>query len=521
MKTALKWLLPVIALAVGYYFGVAGQPAPKDREVTQTVSTNPLFTNSGQSSLAAGSGGSGTIHEVREGQLIQDAVIAAKPGDIIQVYPGTYHETVYVDKDDITLSGVVIEGEWPTLDGDSDADGKSDLNDAILYSGNNFLVENFRIQRFKGNGIMGQAGNNFIIRNNIIDDAGVYGIFPQLGKNGLISGNVVSQIADAAIYVGMSDNIDVIANEVFDSVAGIEIENSRHALVEGNYTYNNTGGILAFITPGLPIKTTYDVIIRKNFVLNNNHENFGAPGSTVSNIPPGTGILIMAADDVIVEDNIISGNDNAGITITDLNIFGAAANDPDSEPNSDRVTILTNVMHNNGNNPVTDIKALALANMSTRGPDIIDTEAISGPKGEGKCIVNGSRYRTIGLDNYGACDQAATMTASISTKTLPEPAAPYALEEGDVKEDFEKRVGKRGYYAVCTGCHAFEGTLIGPPVSEIQAIYEDEPEALADYINKPFKKRLEAPEMPPQNYLGRETQIAIAKYILSVDNSGK
>ena len=73
-------------------------------------------------------------------------------------------------------------------------------------------------------------------------------------------------------------SIDVIHNEVYASVAGIEIENSRHALVEGNYVWNNTGGILVFITPGLPIKTTYDVIVRENFVMNNNHENFAEPG---------------------------------------------------------------------------------------------------------------------------------------------------------------------------------------------------------------------------------------------------
>ena len=59
---------------------------------------------------------------------------------------------------------------------------------------------------------------------------------------------------------------------------GIEIENSRHVLVEGNLAKNNTGGILVFITPGLPIKSSYDAIIRRNFVLDNNTPNFGIPG---------------------------------------------------------------------------------------------------------------------------------------------------------------------------------------------------------------------------------------------------
>ena len=51
------------------------------------------------------------VHDVREGDSIQAAVEAASPGDIIQVHPGLYRETVYVDKDDITLRGVVEDGE--------------------------------------------------------------------------------------------------------------------------------------------------------------------------------------------------------------------------------------------------------------------------------------------------------------------------------------------------------------------------------------------------------------------------
>ena len=296
----------------------------------------------------------GKTHIINPGDSIQAAVEVAVPGDTIQVMPGTYSETVYIDKDDIHLLGVIVEGERATLD------GLKTLNDAILYSGNNIIIENFKIIDYKGNGIMSQAGNNFEIRNNVIIDTGIYGIFPQLGKNGLIEHNVVSGIADAAIYVGMSDNIHVAYNEVFDSVAGIEIENSRHAIVEHNHTHNNTGGILAFITPGLPVKDTYDVIIRNNFILDNNTPNFGAPGSTVAGIPAGTGILIMAADEVIVEGNIISNHKTAGILITDHANAANLTLDPDSDPNADRAMILDNVMLNNGYDTIDEIKALSL-----------------------------------------------------------------------------------------------------------------------------------------------------------------
>ena len=349
---------------------------------------------------------------------------------------------------------------------------------------------------------MGQAGNNFVLRHNWIIDAGVYGIFPQFGKNGLISHNILTGIEDAAIYVGMCDNIDVVHHEVFGNVAGIEIENSRHCLVENNLAYNNTGGILAFITPGLPIKTTFDVITRNNFVSRNNHENFGAPGSIVSGIPPGTGILVMAADDVIIEDNIITENDNAGIIITDFQNGGAeASNDPDSEPNPDRIVILDNFMAHNGNNPVGELKALMMTQLSTTGPDIL---AIGG--GSGSSILNREKYRTWGLGGFGSPE--ITDTKSVRSLLLKKPAAP--------KEITKAELGEMTYYGICSGCHAYDIRLIGVPTQVIQMIYKDNPEGIVEYINNPKNLRDDYPEMPPLDYLSDEAKLAVAEYILSL-----
>ena len=199
------------------------------------MNTHTILRSATLMVLALGLNAFGATLEVRDGESIQDAVNQAQPGDTILVYPGTYIESVYIDKDDITLRGVVQENEWPVME------GERRLNDAVLYSGNNITIEWLKIMHYKGNAIMGQAGNNFVIRYNWIDDTGVYGIFPQYGQNGLIAYNRIRGIEDAAIYVGMCDNIDVVYNEVFDSVAGIEIENSRHSLVEANNVWNNTG----------------------------------------------------------------------------------------------------------------------------------------------------------------------------------------------------------------------------------------------------------------------------------------
>ena len=60
----------------------------------------------------------GKIISVKPGESIQSAVATAQPGDTVQILPGTYHETVYIDKDDIALVGVIHGADWPTLDGE-------------------------------------------------------------------------------------------------------------------------------------------------------------------------------------------------------------------------------------------------------------------------------------------------------------------------------------------------------------------------------------------------------------------
>ena len=499
MKSTIFKIIGALALlTIGVFLGKSFFSSPAVATVPMPSPIGYRTANSSNDTLVAQTiTYDGEIIEVKDGGSIQEAVKAANPGDLIRVYPGTYSENVYIDKDNIGLQGVVIKGNWPTLD------GKKEINDGFLYSGNGILIENFKIINYKGNGVMGQAGNNFVIRNNWIIDTGVYGIFPQYGKNGLIAHNVCSKIADAAIYVGMCDNVDVIHNEVFDNVAGIEIENSRHCLVENNYAHNNTGGLLAFVTPGLPIKTTFDVILRNNFVVNNNTANFGAPGSTVAGIPAGTGILIMAADDVIVENNIITGNNNTGITIVDLATGAPKANDPNSEGNPDRAVILDNIMFDNGNKPTGEIKAIMLTQMDSKGPDIF---AYGG--GTGSTIRDKNRYRTFGLNDWGPAQ--ITDTKDIRTYMLPEPVAPRSVSKDEL--------GELTYYGVCAGCHAFGTRLIGPPTEIIQAIHNGNPQGIVDYITNPKNLREDYPEMPPQDYLDDEAKMAVAEYILAMEH---
>ncbi|MDC0173387.1 cytochrome-c peroxidase, partial [Gammaproteobacteria bacterium] len=103
--------LAVITFAAGWYLGGSNDA------LTITSSSGGESYSGGyqaEKSSSASSGAvkvrttEGTTHIINPGDSIQAAVELALPGDTIQVMPGTYSETVYIDKDDIHLLGVIV-----------------------------------------------------------------------------------------------------------------------------------------------------------------------------------------------------------------------------------------------------------------------------------------------------------------------------------------------------------------------------------------------------------------------------
>lgn len=430
---------------------------------------------------------------VRDGEAIQDAVRKASPGDTIMVYPGTYHETVFIDKDSITLTGIIEEGRRPVLD------GKDTLNDGVLVSGHNVTVQKLHVRRYKGNGLMTQGGNNFKILSNIVEGAGVYGIFPQFGKNGLVAYNVIWGIEDAAIYVGMCDNIDVVHNETFGSVMGIEAENSHEILIENNYVHDNSAGIMLSLVPSLPIKTSADMIVRNNFIVNNNLKNFAPDGAIAASVPAGAGIFIFATDNIRIEGNLIKDNESVGIMAADHGFIGGVP-DPEMDPRPDRIQVLDNQFINNGTAPKDTIAGLLDAINLKTGPDVLGTG-----KGRKNCMAAPASLRHLGTERWEKCPDDATSMDVVSMQTAAPVVAPTLTLQ---------QKGRLTYLAVCTGCHAFSRRIVGPPMVVIKALYKGREQAMADWIAAPTHKRPDYPEMPPQNYISPEVRLEVARYIL-------
>ena len=431
---------------------------------------------------------------VKTGESIQAAVGRANAGDRIEVMPGTYRETVFIDKDRIDLRGIIVGGKWPVLD------GEGQLNDGILTSGHGVTIENMWVRRYKGNGIMTQGSNNYRIVHNVIEGPCFYAIFPQFGKNGLVAYNVTSKAEDSAIYVGMSANVDVIHNESYDSVEGIEAENSTDVLIENNNVHDNTIGIVLSMLPALPVKTADNMVVRHNFISHNNAKNIAPEGTVTAGVPGGVGILVLGVHHTAIEGNVIRDNNSAGVLVAQTS-FVIAIPDEKINPLPENIQILSNLFINNGAAPQDMTKDLLDVAGLSRGVDVLATV-----KGSENCVTDRASLSTLGTNHYADCAAGATSAAVVTKQTREPVAAPVFTPE---------QKGRLTYLAVCSGCHTYDSKLIGPPMITIKALYARDAQRLADWIAKPTRKRPDYAEMPPQNYLPPDVRLAVANYILT------
>ena len=314
---------------------------PQDNESPELASFRPIIEEREWPDLRR----VGARIYVRTGQSIQDGIDLARSGDSVMIELGIYHETLSIDKSDITIMGVEKNGRLPILD------GKNILPDAAVGSGSNIEIRGIIARDFTSNGLMLNQSTNVTFRDVACHNTGLYGIYPVECVGVLIENCTVTGVRDAALYVGQSKDIVVRNSVVYGNVTGIEIENSVNALVEKNEVFDNAGGILVFLLPNNPSKVSMNCRIVNNFIHDNNHENFADPTAIVSQVPSGTGILIMAGDSVEVTGNEIINNNSFGIGLIGLDLLFGQGNTYDVDPIPESCWIHDNEYANNGSDP--------------------------------------------------------------------------------------------------------------------------------------------------------------------------
>ncbi len=256
-------------------------------------------------------------------KTLQERLIAAKPGDVIDLPEGKFH----LDRTmSLTVNGVTIRGRGMNKTVLSFAGQKTGAQ-GMLVKADDFLIEDVGIEDTAGDALTVQGGNNITIRRvraewtrGPNEANGPYGIYPVECKNLLLEDSVAKGAADAGIYVGQSENVVIRRNRAELNVDGYEIENSENVDAYDNVATHNTGGIGVFNLPNLPRQGGKHVRVFHNQMVDNNTPNF-APKSLgpIHYLPTGTGIYLMAIRDVEVFNNTTTGNNTVNVYIINYN----------------------------------------------------------------------------------------------------------------------------------------------------------------------------------------------------------
>lgn len=285
------------------------------------------------------------------------ALIEAEPNTIVELPAGTFD---FVGELSVSVDNVVLRGKGMDAANGTVLSfaGQTVGSQSILATGNNFVVEDLAVEDSPADGIKIEGSNGVTIRrvrmewtNGADENNGAYGFYPVQCRNVLIEDSEVRGASDAGVYVGQSEVIIVRRNFAWENVAGIEIENSKFADVYDNETRGNTGGILVFDLPGPPIQGGEATRVYDNLIIENNEPNFAPEGNIVGLVPTGTGLMIMANDDIEAFGNTITGNQSAGVVIVSYYINDRGVSKETYDPVPEKIYIHDNEISNNGYEP--------------------------------------------------------------------------------------------------------------------------------------------------------------------------
>ncbi len=251
---------------------------------------------------------------------IQTRLILAEDGDVIDLPAGTIElsNTLSLDaKRDITIRGAGQDKTILTFK--NQTQGAEGIK---ITNAQNIVLEHFTVEDSKGDLIKTQSVNGLVFRNITARwtgkpkaSNGAYALYPVQCQTVRIERCTAIGASDAGIYVGQSDSVWVTECVAKNNVAGIEIENTTNAWVWKNQAFDNTGGILVFDLPDLLKKRGGHVKVYDNLIGRNNYKNFAPKGNIVGKVPPGTGVMILATNDVEIYQNKIWENKTASTAI--------------------------------------------------------------------------------------------------------------------------------------------------------------------------------------------------------------
>ncbi|TXH04730.1 MAG: hypothetical protein E6R07_06430 [Nevskiaceae bacterium] len=328
--------------------------------------------------FAAGKGGGGKTYLICDPNTFQkDALIAvfdAHEGDTIQFCAGEFDFTTgltLTGKRGITIKGAGID---KTVLSFKNSDSQDGIN---INRVTGIVVQDLTLYDAPGNGLRIFRSDYVTVRgvkvgwSNTDDQCptrptcpnydasmkswvnnGSYAFYPVLSHHIFIENSISVGSSDAGVYVGQSNDILVQFTEAYHNVAGFEFENTYRAEFIHNVAHDNVGGFLVFDLPGRAQFGEKNVV-HYNRSYNNNVPSFAPRGAIVGDVPSGTGMLVLASDQLELHDNDVYNNNTSGLIIVNYGL--ADANEPATNYDffPEGIHVYNNTFTDNGGSPQT------------------------------------------------------------------------------------------------------------------------------------------------------------------------
>lgn len=265
------------------------------------------------------------VHVVMEGQSIQKAVDAARPGDTVLVLPGTYQESVRISTANLTLRGsgprtvIAPPAATTTATGPDSGTATACAGDGVCVTGTaghpvaGVDIESLTVKGATTDGIAGSETQAMTVRHVVVENSGRYGISQEKSVQGRLVRNQATDNAQAGIFVANvidaeggaldTESTVISGNTVSGNRIGVVTRRVRDLTVSDNTMTGNCGGVFVVGDEGVP--RGGDLTVSDNEIAANN--KFCAATSRLPVIQ-GTGIVLTGVEKTVVTGNEITDN---------------------------------------------------------------------------------------------------------------------------------------------------------------------------------------------------------------------
>jgi parallel beta helix pectate lyase-like protein len=279
------------------------------------------------------SAASAHVWQVHAGESIQAAIDQADPGDVIVVHAGTYEENLTITTSHLKLIGKpgarLEPGASPTESICADPEAPDVVNGICVVGQftdtglgppvRDVLIRGFVIDGFSGFGIIAFNAHDFTVAWTKALNNGEYGISGFVLSEVRFVHDVANDNGEPGFYIGDSPDADAVVawnrakrNGVGGPEgSGILLRDSREGVVKHNKVSGNCVGITVADTGENPLVPASEWVLRKNRLTNNDGACTGEEGGGPPPIS-GIGILLLGADETLVKQNRVFGNEPSG-----------------------------------------------------------------------------------------------------------------------------------------------------------------------------------------------------------------